>query len=304
MDNYRENLKNSNKYIIELIKNMNNKPFLVGRLGTEAVYSLLYHISNELVIPLSLMNNAGIYIKHKEKLENESVEKMIKQYYTEYYNSILSCDAIGIFKTIPIIQKTEEYIINNLHIKDLSSRSLEPFYAIIENEIPWTHYLLGKKILIISPFIDSFQKQLKNGFKMFKDVEDGSSNMSKNIFLEGQEFVFYKSFNTLAGNHIHNNWYETYKIMCDDIQKLDFDIALLSCGGYGMPLCNFIKNNLKKSAIYVGGGLQLLFGVIGQRWLTHPVILKIIEENQPKFIRPSGDEIVINNDIVELGCYW
>jgi hypothetical protein len=92
--------------------------------------------------------------------------------------------------------------------------------------------------------------------------------------------------------------------MCDDIQKLDFDIALLSCGGYGMPLCNFIKNNLKKSAIYVGGGLQLLFGVIGQRWLTHPVILKIIEENQPKFIRPSGDEIVINNGIVELGCYW
>ncbi len=301
MDNYRENLKNSNKYIIELIKNMNDKPFLVGRLGTEAAYSLLYHISNELVIPLSLMNNAGIYIKNKEKLEKEIIENYITLYYKKYYNSILSSDAIGIFKTIPIIQKTEEHIINNnSHIKELMSRSLEPFYAIIENEIPWSHYLLGKKILIVSPFVDSFQKQLNNGFKMFT----GEKFKTQDIFLPGQEFVFYKSFNTLAGNHIHENWVETYNIMCNAIQKLDFDIALLSCGGYGMPLCNFIKNDLKKSAIYIGGGLQLLFGVIGQRWLTHPVILKIIKENNSKFIRPSGDEIVNQTNSVEGGCYW
>ena len=27
---------------------------------------------------------------------------------------------------------------------------------------------------------------------------------------------------------------------------LDFDIALLGCGGYGLPLCNYIKKSLKK----------------------------------------------------------
>ena len=45
--------------------------------------------------------------------------------------------------------------------------------------------------------------------------------------------------------------------MCMDIVKLEFDIALVACEGYGMPICNFIKGKLNKSAIYVGGGLQL-----------------------------------------------
>jgi hypothetical protein len=151
--------------------------------------------------------------------------------------------------------------------------------------------------------VESFKKQVDAGFRMFKS-KSKSNGDNKDIFLPGQEFVFYKSFNTLAGNHLHNSWYETFKIMCANIKGFDFDVALLSCGGYGMPLCNFIKNDLKKSAIYVGGGLQLLFGVIGQRWLTHPTILEIIKENDTKFIRPSGDEIVNNNGSVERGCYW
>ena len=57
----------------------------------------------------------------------------------------------------------------------------------------------------------------------------------------------------------------TFEMMCDDISKIDFDVALLGCGGYGLPLCNYIRHTLGKSAIYVGGGLQLLFGVMGSR---------------------------------------
>ena len=154
---------------------------------------------------------------------------------------------------------------------------------------------LGKKVLIINPFINSFQKQINDNFKMFKD---------NNIFLPNQEFVFYKTFNTLAGNHIHNNWIETFSIMCHNIRKLDFDIALVSCGGYGLPICNFIKNDMKKSAIYVGGALQVLFGVTGERWVSNETILKIIKDNNTKFIRPSEDEIVQNKNVVEDGCYW
>ena len=57
---------------------------------------------------------------------------------------------------------------------------------------------------------------------------------------------------------------------------MDFDIALLGCGCYGHPLCDFIRNELNKSAIYVGGGLQLLFGVMGKRWLERQDWQKII----------------------------
>jgi len=138
--------------------------------------------------------------------------------------------------------------------------------------------------------------QLDNGFQIFTD--------GRRVFLDNQKFIFYRSFNTSANNHLHKNWIETYCIMCKDISQLDFDIALLGCGGYGLPLCDYIHKKLNKPAIYVGGGLQLLFGVMGKRWDTSDYWKNIIKEHNPKFIRPSGDEILKNNHFVENGCFW
>ena len=92
--------------------------------------------------------------------------------------------------------------------------------------------------------------------------------------------------------------------MCKDIKELDFDIALLGCGGYGLPLCNYIKSNLNKSAIYVGGGLQLLFGVMGNRWENNEMWKQIIKENASTFIKPSVEELCLNANTIEAGCYW
>jgi len=288
------NLKESNKYIIDLINK--NEPFFISRLGGEITNSYNYVIEKKLFYSPSLNRNAGIY--HKTVLD-------IEKYYQLYYSSVMISNAISVFITLPDIKKYEEYFMNNIGKPGLIYQVLEPFYIILENEKPWSHYLLGKKVLVVSPFVDSFQKQISNNFKMFKNKDkDNKDNNENDIFLPNQEFVFYKSFNTLAGNHVHRNWIETFNIMCQDIEKLEFDIALVSCGGYGLPLCNFIKTNMKKSAIYVGGGLQLLFGVIGKRWLSNQTILKIIKENNTQFIRPSDDEIVKNVGIVEGGCYW
>ena len=137
--------------------------------------------------------------------------------------------------------------------------------------------------------------QLKNNFRLYKD---------KHIFLPDQEFVFYKSCNTSAGKRIngHNCWEDTYLHMINDINAIDFDIALVSCGGYGLPICNHIKENIKKSAIYIGGGLQLFFGVIGNRWLNREDWKKRIKESPSKFIRPIEKQI--NSDRVENSCYY
>ena len=92
--------------------------------------------------------------------------------------------------------------------------------------------------------------------------------------------------------------------MCNDISKLEFDVALLGCGGYGLPLCNYIHTEMKKSAIYIGGGLQMMFGVMGNRWERNEYWKDIINQHNPRFIRPSGDEILKDCSRVENGCYW
>jgi len=278
----------SNKKIIELIQT--NKPFYITRLGDlESVISIQYMIYKEVNTNLLKMNNslynAGIYSKN-------DLSK-IELYCKLYNQSVIESNYLASFENLYV--NNQNFYKNNFNIKQIHSRVLEPFYIVDKNVIPWTHYLKNKKILVIHPFIKSFKKQLNNDFQIFKD---------KPLFDKNQQFIFYKCYQTIAGNHIHNDWYETFTLMCEDIKNIDFDIALLGCGGYGLPLCHFIKNDLNKSAIYIGGGLQLLFGVFGGRWENSEFWKKIIEENKCKFIKPTEDEICKNSVTIENNCYW
>lgn len=280
-------LNESNNYIIKLLEK--NDPFIISRLGIGAETYLSYSYDNKLKLNFNylkmLSNNAGIY----------NINKTLITYLEQYIECIKNSSALAVFIDAIITEQT--YFINKFNIYTIHYQVIEPFYCCLENIKPWTHYLINKKVLIISPFITSIQKQLDNGFQIFKDN-------NKKIFLDNQQFVFYKSFQTSAGNHIHKDWLETFTIMCNDIKNLDFDIALLGCGGYGLPLCNYIKTHMNKSAIYIGGGLQLLFGVMGGRWENNQMWKQIIQKNDTKFIKPSGDEIINNYRNIEGGCYW
>jgi len=287
-------LNESNDYIIKKLQS--NKKFLISRMGAGAETIVVYLCTihgidkiyteqfDKLFIQLSIEN--GIY-----NLTKNSLSRYVKL----YKETIEKSDSLAVF--INLMVRQQKYFVENNKLETLYSRVLEPFYCCKDNIKPWSHYLLGKKVLIVNPFVDSFQQQLKNNFQIFKDPE-------KKLFLDEQEFVFYKTYNTSAGNALHENWEKTYDMMCDDISKLDFDIALLGCGGYGLPLCNYIHEKLDKSVIYIGGGLQLLFGVMGARWENVPMWKDIIKENQTKFIRPSKEEQIENKERVEGGCFW
>ncbi len=278
------NLYDSNEYIINLIKN--NKPFFISRVGIGSETYSTYHYETTGTIGRyeTLDNNAGIYYKN---------EADIKRYNTYYSNALKNSDALATWNDN--VLKEQSYFIEKYKLPKLHYQVIEPFYQIEKNIIPFTHYLNDKKILIISPFIDSFIEQMDKQFKLYKNT---------NIFLPKQKFVYYKSLNTSAGNRIegHSNWMHTYLQMIKEIKELDFDVALVSCGGYGLPICNYIKEHMNKSSIYVGGGLQLFFGVIGNRWLSDPDWRQRIFESPSEFMRPK--EIQENSEKVENSCYY
>ena len=287
----------SNNYIINLIKN--NIPFSIIRTGLGgAEITTTYKLSKNDNIDKKdlyhLETNAGIYgIKNNEQL---------KKYCDLYENSIKNCTAIVNWETKHDIYFSKLYNLKNFQRG--TSQILHYFQSNICQEkdmfdlnTPWTLYLYGKKVLIINPFIKSIKKQLKKKFRF-------SNN---NFFHKDQEFIFYKCYNTITGNHIHKNWYETYCIMCNDITKIDFDIALVSCGGYGLPLCDFIHKNLNKSAFYIGGQLQLFFGITGNRWVASKNYKKRINNkinNYNNFIYVEESERVSNYKLLEQGAYF
>ena len=51
----------------------------------------------------------------------------------------------------------------------------------------------------------------------------------------------------------------------NEVDKIEFDVAIIGNGSWGMPLAAHIKL-MGKVAIHLGGATQLLFGISGKRW--------------------------------------
>ena len=69
----------------------------------------------------------------------------------------------------------------------------------------------------------------------------------------------------------------------------------------GLPLAAYIRGNLSRSAIYVGGGLQLMFGITGSRWLGRPDMKPLVNEF---WVRPSASETPVNAIQFERASYF
>lgn len=155
----------------------------------------------------------------------------------------------------------------------------------------WMEALRHKKVLVVHPFAALIEKQYQKREKLFEDPG----------ILPEFTLRTYQAVQSLGGNNKYSSWIEALKKMEIDIAKIDFDIALIGCGAYGMPLGAFIKENLRKQAVHVGGMLQLLFGIKGRRWDVREDYKALYNEH---WVRPSEDLRPDNWKSVEDGCYW
>lgn len=223
----------------------------------------------------SMQNNTGFFPSNKQNLEIFS-ELMIDE--------IKNLDVLGSW-----LNKENNFTDELSHVKTVRLMDLEPYI----HKQPWSSSLKGKKVLIIHPFAESIKAQYSKRDLLFKNKE----------VLPDFNLITYKAVVSLAGNHNKvdfNSWFEALQFMKNEIEKIDFDVAIVGCGAYGFPLASHIKKIGKKS-IHLGGATQMLFGIIGRRWE--------IDENMSLFfnehwIRPNDTEIPKNFNKVEDGCYW
>lgn len=273
-----------NLYIKSII--LENKPFFIGRIAgceLKIAYNVLNNVfdTNDLK---QLENNAGIYVKNKDSL-NIYVKQLVKSY--DNCTVIAEWDTSGeVFTNTGIGQ---QLITKRTYaIPKINALSLEPYYF----KDSWMPALKGKKILVIHPFSKTFQKQVPNLKKIFPDLS----------WFEDCEFQFIEPPLTLAGNHRGVCWQEHLEPFLNSLREvINFDIALVAAGGYGMLIADFIFKDLGKSVMYIGGALQLFFGVIGKRWFDNNDILKLVNDD---WSRPDKGDKPKNFIEVEKGCYW
>lgn len=293
---------NTKLYNYILGKFANNTPFIIPRIaGVENNVAIMMKLMQESnptqqqhqmqylnkVIP-TMKNNAGI------KLSNiNSVEKYMKLYLDAFENS----DMISVWDTwgdvYKYISSSHDYITETYNTCDqIWAFSFDIFHYI--HNTPWTHALKGKRILLVCGFEESIKDQLEKrekiyGVDLFPDCEfvcikppqTQGTNDSAEFDVELNRFVEKLKGPEYAGK---------------------YDIALCAAGGYGNLICNEIYK-MGKPAIYVGGVLQMYFGILGQRWVRErPDILRMYLNEH--WTRPKTTEKPKNFDKVEGSCYW
>ena len=188
------------------------------------------------------------------------------------------------------IPHSSDFITTNFKKPRFDALALDIFDNIARE--PWTLALKGKRVLIISPFAESFKEKVDKRTEIY----------GIDLFPEC-ELLFIQPPQTQGNNSSDEFDVELLRF----VEKLEnikdtFDVALCSCGGYGNLVCSALFD-MGKSAIYVGGVLQMYFGVYGERWLKErPDIMELYMNehwSRPKEVeKPSGFESV------EDSCYW
>jgi len=282
---------------------MLDKPFIIPRLaGIENMFAIVglnvikrgrfeANEANFCNQRLGVMkNNAGVLLNDANT---------IVKYGDEYLGAFHNSDAYFDWEPYgPVatggVEATFEAVYNMFPKQRFWSVGVLDIFHVIEHEFPWTHALKGCRLLIISPFADLFQKQVEKQDRFY----------GKPVFIDCS-FVFLKPPMTQGQAPARPYDVELDDFM-DQVEKIkdDFDVALCSCGGYGNPLLNRLYR-MGKSAIYVGGVLQMYFGVYGSRWLNErPLLMKHYVIGNDAWIRPEEKDKPPGFENVEGGCYW
>lgn len=269
--------QDGNDKLFELVAS--GKPVFITRFGSVELNTLNEFLRGKGYSEqtfTSMRNNAGFFPADKDSFDKFS---------NIYFDSIKNIDSCAVWfnkgegeilkQNVPGALLVELGCLNSWLYKN-----------------PYTSILGGKKVLVIHPFENTILSQIKNREKIFKD---------QNI-LPPCEIKIIKAPQTIAGNTDgYSSWFEALDSTKKKIDETDFDIALLGCGAYGLPLGAYIKSK-GKTAIHIGGSLQLLFGIKGNRWITN-------DDPVTKFFNdfwtyPLDADTPPNSTAVENNTYW
>lgn len=131
--------------------------------------------------------------------------------------------------------------------------ALEPY----RSERPWTSALAGKRVLVIHPFDETIERQFSNHrTEIFPDL---------NVLPDFQLITYRPPRSHFGEIHGADHWFELLSQMINSTAKLEFDVAIIGAGPFGLPLAAALKMH-GRVAVHLGGATQILFGINGRRW--------------------------------------
>lgn len=303
----KTNFVHSFDKITHIFDNLFNgkKNFFINRIGGNELDIYVKYIQNKK--NMNIINTCDVtqdikkYAGYYDLNDDPKNLKFFLEKYAEAYteSDIVMVANSALCSAVKYILPTDIYYQNiyNSSFKNIANglmsdkTCIEFHYIESLNYInKWFGLLNGKRVLIISPFTNEIKRQLDNKHNIFKDVD-----FQKIDYPEFSNVEYITTPLTMNGYTTpHKNWRETYNHLCRDVRskKKQFDIALLMCGCYAGPLGLYIKK-IYRSAIYLGGIGQLMFGIKGGRYMI-PYYTRFMNEH---WIYPDiSDELKLDNN--------
>ena len=265
-------------------KVMSGEPCFITRFGSSELTTIIFFRNNRLHEKVKEWNQEHQYILCDVSGFFPFTQDAMDQFCTYYLSFIKNIDVLGVWN----VSEDQVADLFNPAVQLINLPAIEPYYF----SDPWSRALVGKKVLVIHPFAKSIQQQYVKRKQLFAD---------KSVLLDFELKVI-PAVQTVADNtQGFGDWFDALEDMCRQIKKQDFDIAIIGAGAYGMPIGNFIKMEMGKVAIHMGGATQLMFGIKGKRWDDFPKVKALFNDY---WVNPSSEERPFGLEKVEGGSYW
>jgi hypothetical protein len=217
--------------------------------------------------------------------------------FTAWYGEhVRNLDCLGLFRgpKEPVL-----FAHYGLPCKPIFFGDMQPDRSVPSDEAEcYLRHFQGKRLLLLAPFADLLRQRATRD--IFEAVW---SNIRKPWFhpasVQAIEFPYgydngaYAPFPTVI---------DLFEDVAQRIDRHEFDVALIGAGALGIPLASHIKRS-GRVAISLGGHLQVLFGVMGQRWRDNATFVrKYLNDNwidMPERYHPPAKE-----RLTDGGSYW
>jgi hypothetical protein len=274
-----------------------NQPCMIGRIGGSELRVIINYI--DIANHASFLQKSRDYItekrdrfwwdpEHRTEIYNFSgffptTDAMLSRFSVKMLDDMKQVDLLGSWRT-------QEYRLKEYLPPGLIRVPLGDLNSMLHKN-PWSEVLAGKKVLVVHPFEESIKHQYARRKLLFQDQR----------VLPDFELKTLKAVQSLVGTQVKfADWFAAFDWMCDQLNKIDFDIAIIGAGAYGFPLAAHAKR-MGKKAVHLGGTTQMLFGIRGKRWDRYPEYQHLFNEH---WARPQTDETPTNFQLLEGGAYW
>lgn len=261
------------------------RPLAVGKIGAAELGGLIHYESEKDSRgycarwgrhATMLHRNAGVYPDDPE---------VFSRFCQVYAESIREIDALAVWFRMGERRIQLRYA---PQAKLLSLTAIEPYY----HQRPWSRMLVGKRLLVLTPFADTVRSQ---GLRL-KEIWRAKPDVMSDVDVE----TLRVPLSAALVKPIHTDWFIALDAMTQEMASRSFDVAIVGAGAWSLPLVARAKQ-MGKWAIHLGGATQILFGVRGRRWDSNPLV---IQAGNDAWVRPNGGERPKTFEAVEQGCYW